>query len=139
LACGTPSAAGDAERSPALEIDSLADLTPPDPQFNGAPTILPQLAKPSTLPRRRVGFAISKGGAAREGADITTEDGSETLGTITSGLPSPTLGGQNIAMGYVRNGWHKKGTKVGVKVRGKVRGAEVVGMPFVESRFYRKG
>lgn len=95
------------------------------------------------MPRRRVGFAISKGGAAREGAEVvaTNEDGStgEVIGTITSGLPSPSLGGQNIAMGYVKNGWHKKGTKVGVKVRGKLREAEVKALPFVENRFYRKG
>jgi aminomethyltransferase len=80
---------------------------------------------------------VSKGGAAREGAEITTEDGSEVIGSITSGLPSPSLGGQNIAMGYVKNGWHKKGTKIGVKVRGKVREGEVCGMPWVESKFYR--
>jgi aminomethyltransferase len=40
-------------------------------------------------------------------------------------------------MGYVKNGWHKKGTKIGVKVRGKVREGEVCGMPWVESKFYR--
>ena len=94
------------------------------------------------MSRRRVGFTIGKGGAAREGAEVVAlnDDGSEgdVVGTITSGLPSPSLGGQNIAMGYVKNGWHKKGTKVGVKVRGKVREAEVKSMPFVESRFYRK-
>ena len=85
---------------------------------------------------------IEKGGAAREGTEILAlnDDGlpGDAIGTVTSGGPSPSLGGQNIAMGYVQNGWHKKGTKLGVKVRGKVRQAEVKGMPFVESRFYRK-
>jgi aminomethyltransferase len=90
------------------------------------------------MSRRRVGFTISKGGAAREGAEIIDPESSEVIGTITSGLPSPSLDGQNIAMGYVKNGFHKKGTKVGVKVRGKVRDAEVKSMPFVESKFYRK-
>ena len=90
------------------------------------------------MPRRRVGFTISRGGAAREGSEIVSPDGSEVIGTVTSGLPSPSLGGQNIAMGYVKNGWHKKGTKVGVKVRGKVREGEVSAMPFVEGHFYRK-
>jgi aminomethyltransferase len=52
-------------------------------------------------------------------------------------LPSPTLGGQNIAMGLVKNGWHKKGTKVGIRVRKNVRKAEVARMPFVENKFYR--
>jgi aminomethyltransferase len=90
-----------------------------------------------------VGFLVGKGGAAREGAEIVAlgkngEEG-ERVGEVTSGGPSVSLGGQNVAMGYVRSGWHKKGTKVGVKIRGKLRGADVVGMPFVESRFYRKG
>lgn len=40
-------------------------------------------------------------------------------------------------MGYVPTGHHKKGTEVGVKVRGKVRRGEVVGLPFVEGKFYR--
>ena len=91
------------------------------------------------MPKRRVGLVLlDKGGAAREGAEIVTPDG-DTIGTVTSGLPSPSLGGQNIAMGYVKNGFHKKGTQVGVKIRGKVRAAEVRAMPFVESRFHRKG
>jgi aminomethyltransferase len=90
------------------------------------------------MSRRRVGIILlEKGGAAREGAEIIGEDGTSSIGTITSGLPSPSLGGENIAMGYVKNGYHKKGTKVGVKVRGKVRAAEVRALPFVESHFYR--
>jgi aminomethyltransferase len=40
-------------------------------------------------------------------------------------------------MGYVRSGAHKKGTQLGVEVRGKVRGAKVVGMPFVGTRYWR--
>ena len=67
------------------------------------------------------------------------EDGSEgeSVGKVTSGCPSPSMDGKNIAMGYVRNGFHKRGTKVGVKVRGKVRKGEVERMPFVEAKFYR--
>jgi aminomethyltransferase len=40
-------------------------------------------------------------------------------------------------MGYVRNGSHKKGTKLEVEVRGKRRPAEVVSMPFVKSNYWR--
>ena len=47
------------------------------------------------------------------------------------------MDGQNIAMGYVKNGYHKKGTQVGVKVRKNVRKAEVARMPFLDSKFYR--
>ncbi|RMD40807.1 hypothetical protein DV735_g4351, partial [Chaetothyriales sp. CBS 134920] len=113
----------------------------PEPAFNGSEIINAQLANPKTLPTRRVGFLVESGPAAREGADILSvnEDGSygEPIGKVTSGLPSPTLDGQNIAMGYVKTGWHKKGTKVGIKVRTKVREGEVAKMPFVENKFYR--
>ena len=105
--------------------------------FNGAKTILEQLASPKKMAQRRVGFLIEKGPAAREGAAIVDPESGDSIGKITSGLPSPTLGGQNIAMGLIKNGYHKKGTKVGIKVRKNVRKAEVARMPFVESKFYR--
>jgi len=60
----------------------------------------------------------------------------ETKGKITSGCPSPTLG-KNIAMGYVRSGFHKQGTEVGIKVRGKERNGTVTKMPFVETKYYK--
>ena len=50
--------------------------------------------------------------------------------------PSPTLG-QNIAMALVKNGYHKKDTKVLVEVRNKKREASVTRMPFVPNKFYR--
>ena len=108
--------------------------------FNGADIIIPQLASPSkTLSNRRVGFTVEKGPPAREGAvivDISSEQ-SPQVGVVTSGLPSPSLGGTNIAMGYVKQGLHKKGTEVGVLVRNKLRKATVVGMPWVPSKFYK--
>ena len=55
---------------------------------------------------------------------------------ITSGIPSPTLGA-NIAMGYVASGQHKKGTKVKVEVRKKMRDAVIRPMPFVPSKYYK--
>lgn len=108
--------------------------------FNGASIILPQLASPSkTLSQRRVGFTVEKGSPAREGAIIVDPNDPQRtqIGVVTSGLPSPTLGGTNIAMGYVKQGMHKKGTEVAVLVRNKLRKATVVGMPWVESKFYR--
>ncbi|MCJ1438814.1 Aminomethyltransferase, mitochondrial [Xylographa pallens] len=108
--------------------------------FHGAEAILPQLKTKKDggtgVARRRVGLVID-GAPAREGAEIVS-DGGEPLGTVTSGCPSPSLG-TNIAMGYVRSGWHKAGTEVGVLVRGKRRAARVVRMPFVETRYVREG
>lgn len=115
------------------------DQSSPTSRFNGSSVILPQLASPAkTLSQRRVGFTIEKGAPAREGAILVDpSDGKTQIGVITSGLPSPSLGGTNIAMGYVKQGFHKKGTEVNVLVRNKVRKANVVGMPWIESKFHR--
>ncbi|QRV89721.1 glycine cleavage system T protein [Ceratobasidium sp. AG-Ba] len=87
-------------------------------------------------PRRRVGFVIPEA-PAREGAKVYAVDSPETqIGIVTSGIPSPTLG-TNIAMGYIKNGYHKKGTKVLIDVRKKLREAEVKGMPFVPTKYWK--
>ncbi|PCH36479.1 glycine cleavage system T protein [Wolfiporia cocos MD-104 SS10] len=86
-------------------------------------------------PRRRVGMIV-EGAPARQGAKILTPSSNELIGTVTSGIPSPTLG-KNIAMGYVQSGWHKKGTEVVVEVRNKPRPAVLTPMPFVKPRYYR--
>ena len=105
--------------------------------FNGSSRILEQLAAPKTMQRRRVGLIAEKGAPVREGAEILDAETGNVVGKVTSGLPSPSLGGVNIAMGLVRNGWHKRGTKLGVKVRKNVRQAEVIKMPFLKDKFYR--
>lgn len=108
--------------------------------FNGASVILPQIASPKSLSQRRVGLVVEKGSPAREGAvvvDLADPSNPVEVGFVTSGLPSPSLGGVNIAMAYVKNGLHKKGTELGVKVRNKVRKASVTSMPWVESKFHR--
>ncbi|KAJ5637476.1 hypothetical protein N7490_007355 [Penicillium lividum] len=113
---------------------------PANATFNGASAILSQLASPKTVKQRRVGLTVEKGSPAREGAivvDISDPANPVDIGVVTSGVPSPSLGGANIAMAYVQTGFHKKGTEVGVKVRNKVRKASVVGMPWIESKFHR--
>ncbi|OBZ74064.1 putative aminomethyltransferase, mitochondrial [Grifola frondosa] len=47
-------------------------------------------------PRRRVGLIV-EGAPARQGAKIVAPTNQEVIGTVTSGIPSPTLG-KNIAM-----------------------------------------
>ncbi|KAL1736143.1 hypothetical protein EV714DRAFT_279513 [Schizophyllum commune] len=87
-------------------------------------------------PRRRVGLIV-EGAPARHGAQILeSPTSSEAIGVVTSGIPSPTLG-KNIAMGYVKNGLHKKGTELAVAVRGKPRKAVITPMPFVPTKYYR--
>jgi len=86
-------------------------------------------------PRRRVGFIVD-GAPARQGAQIYSTLQKELIGTVTSGIPSPTLG-KNIAMGYVKSGLHKKGTEVDIDVRNKLRRAVVAPMPFIKPNYWR--
>jgi aminomethyltransferase len=106
--------------------------------FHGSEIILRQLTPKSKggtgVERRRIGLIV-EGAPAREGADIVDEKG-EKIGSITSGCPSPTLG-KNIAMGYIKDGFHKAGTNLHVVVRGKKRKAQVTKMPFVPSKYWK--
>ncbi|EPQ27500.1 uncharacterized protein PFL1_05038 [Pseudozyma flocculosa PF-1] len=101
--------------------------------FLGAERVLRELKEGP--PRRRVGLVVD-GGIARENARILSEDGTKVVGRVTSGIPSPTTG-KNIAMALVENGQHKKGTKLLVEIRKKLRPAEVAKLPFVENNFFR--
>ncbi|KAI8922330.1 hypothetical protein DFJ77DRAFT_506110 [Powellomyces hirtus] len=100
--------------------------------FLGAEKIIPQIGK--AVPRRRVGLVV-EGAPAREGAEILNADG-ETIGKVTSGCPSPVLK-KNIAMGLVKNGFHKQGTELQVKVRNRLQKAKITKMPFVAQQYYR--
>ncbi|RFU35929.1 hypothetical protein B7463_g321, partial [Scytalidium lignicola] len=109
-----------------------------DGGFHGDEVILKQLVPKSKggsgVERRRVGLIV-EGAPAREGTEIINENG-EKIGHITSGCPSPTLG-KNIAIAYIKDGFHKNGTPVEVVVRGKKRKAQVAKMPFVPSKFWK--
>jgi aminomethyltransferase len=91
---------------------------------------------PIALTTMMDGLIISHFFFPTEGAKIFKPSSDEFLGTITSGIPSPTLG-QNIAMGYVKSGSHKKGTELEVDVRNKRRKAVVTPMPFIKPRYWR--
>lgn len=102
--------------------------------FNGADRVLKELADGPS--RVRIGLIVKEGAPAREGAEIGDTDGN-IIGKVTSGGPSPTLG-RNIAMGYVPPAFSELGTELKVFVRGKPSPADVVAMPFVAQRYYRK-
>ncbi|KAL2134340.1 hypothetical protein VTI74DRAFT_469 [Chaetomium olivicolor] len=114
-----------------------------DAGFYGADVIASQLVAKSKggsgVERRRVGLIV-EGAPAREGAEIVSRaaEGTESviLGKVTSGCPSPSLG-KNIAMGYVKDGFHKAGTEVDVLVRGRPRKAVVAKMPFVPTKYWK--
>ncbi|MBV9509036.1 MAG: glycine cleavage system aminomethyltransferase GcvT [Caulobacteraceae bacterium] len=90
-----------------------------------------------TAPARvRVGLRVLEGAPAREGAEITAEDG-EVVGRVTSGGFAPSLGAP-IAMGFVPPALSAPGRPLKVVVRGKAQAAEVASMPFVPHRYVRK-
>ncbi|GAA5853634.1 hypothetical protein JCM8547_007392 [Rhodosporidiobolus lusitaniae] len=108
--------------------------------FIGSERTLRELKKGGTS-RKRVGLIVEKGAPAREGAPIfsPSSPSGPPIGRVTSGLPSPSLG-QNISMAYISTegeGLNKKGSQVLVEVRKKLRKAEVVGMPFQPTNYYR--
>ncbi|CAM8896352.1 unnamed protein product [Rhodiola kirilowii] len=100
--------------------------------FLGAEVILKQLADGPSI--RRVGL-ISTGPPARSHSEIQNDKG-ENIGEVTSGGFSPCLK-KNIAMGYVKSGSHKAGTKVKVVIRGKAYDGSVTKMPFVPTKYYK--
>lgn len=131
-----------------------------NPTFIGGEKVKKQLAEGPS--RRRIGLVVD-GAPARQGAKIFKPSSDEQIGMycvscspdrflfslrfffpflfseqgiVTSGIPSPTLG-KNIAMGYIRNGWHKKGTEVEVEVRKLKRKGVLTPMPFIKPSYYR--
>jgi len=103
--------------------------------FLGAENFLLPDGKLKAVARKRVGLKGMKA-PARSHTEIYDPSGEELIGEITSGTFSPCLK-QPIAMGYVKTQFHKEGTKVSVKVRGKMQPAEICKMPFVEQRYFR--
>lgn len=104
-----------------------------DTNFNGASKILGQLKDKSSFSRRRIGV-VSKGPSPREGNSILDAEGKE-VGYITSGAPSPTLGG-NVALAYIDKSV-KIGSDIKIQIRGKSRDGTVAKLPFVTSKFYK--
>jgi aminomethyltransferase len=81
--------------------------------------------------RSFVGFNMVGRGIARQGHPIM--DGSERIGTVTSGGVSPTLD-INIGMGYVPTGFSDPPTRFQIDVRGRLVDAEVTALPFYSRR-----
>ena len=80
--------------------------------------------------RTLVGFSLSARGVARAEYPIA-RDG-ETVGIVTSGAPSPTLG-KSIGLAYVPPALTAIGTTFDVLIRGRATPAEVVETPFVRA------
>lgn len=101
--------------------------------FNGSSKILQQLSDKTLVTQRRIGVT-SKGPAPREGNKIFNDEGTQ-IGHISSGSPSPTLGG-NVAQAYIDKNV-KIGSGIKIEIRGKLRDGLVAKLPFVQPNYYR--
>ncbi|KAK4537843.1 hypothetical protein CDCA_CDCA14G3868 [Cyanidium caldarium] len=110
--------------------------------FLGAEMILREVADPSLVPQRRVGFTLEGGPPARGHEPIFAAEGDgspgegKAVGEVTSGGFSPSLN-TAIGMGYVAKAFSKAGTPIYVLVRGKKVPGKVAKMPLVPTHYYK--
>jgi aminomethyltransferase len=114
------------DRSSPLEarLDRFVDLEGRD--FVGADAI--RRRRDAGHPRLLAGFQLEARGFARAGYPVTV--GGETVGAVTSGGPSPTLG-TSIGLAYVPPKLAEIGANFDVTIRGRATPACVVPTPFV--------
>jgi aminomethyltransferase len=77
--------------------------------------------------RKLVGLELEGKRIARQGSPVV-KDG-QTIGEVTSGTLSPTLG-KSIAMAYVDTNHAGEGTDLGVDLKGTINPAKIVKLPF---------
>jgi len=80
---------------------------------------------------KRIGLVLDGSRSAREGCTVMVNG--RTVGTVTSGAPSPTLG-KPIAMGYIESACAVQGTAINVEIRGQRASAQVVPLPFYQRK-----
>jgi aminomethyltransferase len=96
--------------------------------FIGAEAIARRHAAGET--RTLVGFELLVPGIAR--AEHEVAHGGRTVGRVTSGAPSPTLG-KSIGLAYVPPDLAAVGTSIDILIRGRACAARVVETPFVKT------
>jgi aminomethyltransferase len=96
------------------------------PEFIGREALAK--AKAAGLTRTLVGLEMIDRGIGRDGYGCCAPTGA-SVGVITSGSPSPTLG-KNIALAYVPPELSAVGTDIFVEIRGQRVKARVVPTPF---------
>jgi len=101
--------------------------------FPGEGVILRQIS--DGAPRRRAGLEPEGRAPVRAGAEIRDDDG-RTIGHVTSGAFSPSLG-RPIAMAYLDKGLAQGLERVFAQVRGKPLPCRVVKLPFVRHNYHR--
>ena len=99
--------------------------------FIGKDALLRQ--KVESPKRVRVGLRMLKRGIPRHGYEIFLDG--EKIGDVTSGTFSPLLQ-RGIGMGYVPTEHGTIGTQVDIKIRKTFQSAEIVEMPFYDTKRY---
>ena len=84
---------------------------------------------------RLVGFRLLERGIPRPGYEVTSGD--RAVGTVTSGVMSPSLG-YGVGMGYVPRALAAKETEIGVRIRNKIIPAVVQRPPFYKNGSIRR-
>ncbi len=79
--------------------------------------------------RQLVGMTIDGRAIARHGYEVFESDSDNSMGVVTSGAPSPTLG-VPIAMAYVPPAESAVGTMIEVAIRNNRAEAQIVPLPF---------
>lgn len=97
--------------------------------FIGKAALLKQ--KQEGIPQKLVGFVMQERGIPRAGYSLAKNETS--IGTVTSGSFSPTLG-ENLGLGYVASSEAYEGNEISVIIRGKETKAKIIKKPF-----YKKG
>ncbi|MDJ1491371.1 glycine cleavage system aminomethyltransferase GcvT [Cytophagaceae bacterium DM2B3-1] len=86
--------------------------------------------KEKGVAKKLIGFKMEERGIPRAHYTLVNASG-ETIGEVTSGTQSPTLG-LGIGMGYVQSAYATSETEIYVTVRDKNLKAKVVKLPFVK-------
>lgn len=83
--------------------------------------------KETGLQRKLAGFEVTERGIARDEYDVVVND--RRVGKVTSGSPAPYLK-KNIGFAYLPIEFTNVGQQIGIDVRGRIVGAQVVKTPF---------
>ena len=103
-------------------------------EFPGAEKILGQLKNGTD--KIRTGFRPEGKIPVRDGTEIFCNSGA-TAGIVTSGGFGPTLGGP-IAMGYIQTQYADPARSLMVEVRGRNLNVQLVKLPFVPHRYFKR-
>jgi aminomethyltransferase len=109
------------------ELNFAVDLTK---DFIGVQK-LREIAAAGGPKRKLVGLELEGKRIARQGAPVIS--GGQTVGEVTSGTLSPTLG-TSIAMAYVDAKLTGEGTQLSVDLKGSQNAAKVVKLPFYKRK-----